>query len=147
VTLAQHDAAARDAILARLAQSRAEISRLLEPPAAGAEVGSTPNGLPGGFPRSRTMQALMSGRGLGALGAIASGVVLARPALAWRLVRLLPTGAVARAILARIVRSVGTGAKPRPSSRAAPGSPSAGTGASPGTGGSPGAGTSPRGSA
>lgn len=61
----------------------------------------------------------MSGRGLGAIGAIASGLVLSRPALAWRLIRLLPTSAVARAILARIVRSVGAAAKPRAPSRPA----------------------------
>jgi hypothetical protein len=111
---AQQDAAARDAILARLAQSRAEIRRLLEPPpVADADAGPAPGGSPGQFPRSRTMQAVMSGRGLGALGAIASGLVLARPALAWRLIRLLPTSAVARVILARVMRSVGSAAKPR----------------------------------
>lgn len=109
----QQDAAARDAILARLAQSRAEIRRLLEPPVADADAGPAPSGSPGRFPRSRTMHALMSGRGLGAIGAVASGLVLARPALAWRLVRLLPTSALARMILARVVRSVGGGAKPR----------------------------------
>jgi hypothetical protein len=116
---AQQDAAARDAILARLAQSRAEIRRLLEPPVADADAGPVPSGSPGRFPRSRTIQALMSGRGLGAIGAVAGGLVLARPALAWRLIRLLPTSAVARMILARIVRSVGAAAKPRAPSRAA----------------------------
>jgi hypothetical protein len=110
---AQQDAAARDAILARLAQSRAEIRRLLEPPVADADTGPARSGSPGRFPRSRTMQAVMSGRGLGAIGAIASGLVLARPALAWRLIRLLPTSAVARMLLARVMRSVGSAAKPR----------------------------------
>ena len=110
---AQQDAAARDAIVARLAQSRAEIRRLLEPPVADADAGPAPGGSPGRFPRSRTIQALMSGRGLGAIGAIASGLVLARPAIAWRLVRLLPTGALARMVLARVMRSVGGGAKRR----------------------------------
>jgi hypothetical protein len=117
---AQQDAAARDAIVARLAQSRAEIRRLLEPPVADADAGPAPGGSPGRFPRSRTIQALMSGRGLGAIGAIASGLVLTRPALAWRLIRLLPTSAVARMVLARIVRSVGA-AKSRAPSRGAPG--------------------------
>ncbi len=110
---ARRDAAARDAILARLAQSRAEIRRLLEPPVADAAAGPAPSGSPDGFPRSRTMRTLMSGRGIGTIGAIASGLVLSRPALAWRLIRLLPTSAVARMILARIVRSVGAAAKPR----------------------------------
>jgi hypothetical protein len=111
--LARQQDAARDAILARLAQSRAEIRGLLEPPVADAATGQAPAGSLGGFPRSRTMQALMSGRGIGTIGAIASGLVLARPALAWRLIRLLPTGAVARAILTRVMRSVGAAAKPR----------------------------------
>jgi hypothetical protein len=115
----QQDAAARDAILVRLAHSRAEIRRLLEPPVADGSAEPGPNASPGGFPRSRTMQALMSGRGLGAIGAIASGVVLSRPALAWRLIRLLPTSAVARMLLARIMRSVGATAKPRARPRAA----------------------------
>jgi hypothetical protein len=111
----QQDTAAREAILARLAQSRAEIRRLLEPPDGGADAGPAPSGSPSGFPRSRIMQALMSGRGLGALGAIASGLVLSRPALAWRLLRLLPTSAVARAILTRIMRSVGSAKRRAPS--------------------------------
>ena len=42
------------------------------------------------------MQTLMSSRGLGALGVLAGGFLIARPALALRLLRLLPTGTVAR---------------------------------------------------
>jgi len=88
-------------LLARLAESRAEIKRLLEPRTdesgeAGAEDGT-------GFPRSRTMRALMSGRGLGAVGATAAGLLMARPALAWRLIRMLPTGALLRMGLARVL--------------------------------------------
>lgn len=99
------DSAERDAIMARLAQSRAEIARLLEPtsePEHG-EAGSGPSGVAGGFPRSRTMQALMSGRGLGAVGAVAGGLLLARPGLAWRLIRMLPTGAVTRMVLGKVI--------------------------------------------
>jgi hypothetical protein len=120
LTTSQQEAAARDAILSRLAQSRAEIRRLLEPPVADTDGAASPSGSPGTFPRSRTMQVLMSGRGIGTIGAIASGLVLARPALAWRVIRLLPTGAVARALLARVMRSVGGTAKPRARPRAAP---------------------------
>ena len=115
---AQRDAAAREAILLRLSQSRAEIRRLLEPPDAD-EAGAAPRGWPDGFPRSRILRALMSGRGLGAIGALASGLVLSRPALAWRLIRLLPTGAIARAVLSSVVRSMGAAAKPRAPSAAA----------------------------
>jgi hypothetical protein len=93
--------AQRKAILARLAESRAEIKHLLEPRADGTGEKGGENG--GGFPRSRTMRALMSGRGLGAVGATAAGLIMARPALAWRLIRMLPTGALLRMGLARVL--------------------------------------------
>jgi hypothetical protein len=111
---------ARDAILSKLKESRAEIARLLEPPPDAPGEGSpAPSGVPGGFPRSRTMKALMSGRGLGALGAVGSGLLLARPALAWRLIRMLPTSAVARVVIARIVHALGSQGKPRTRGRPA----------------------------
>jgi hypothetical protein len=47
------------------------------------------------------MQMLMGGRGLGVLGALAGGLFIARPGLALRLLRLLPTGTVARMLLAK----------------------------------------------
>jgi hypothetical protein len=99
------DAPHRDALMARLAQSRVEISRLLEPSpeSANGDAGEGPGGLGEGFPRSRTMRALMSGRGIGAIGAMAGGLLLARPRVAWRLLRLLPTGAVARMVMGRVV--------------------------------------------
>jgi len=112
VSAIQQDRTARDAILARLAQSRAEIRRLLEPPPTAQGAAPAPRLASGGFPRSRTLQALMSGRGLGAIGAVAGGLLLARPALAWRLIRLLPTRTVARAILARIMQALGATSKP-----------------------------------
>jgi hypothetical protein len=49
------------------------------------------------------MRALMSGRGIGAVGAMAGGLLLARPRFAWRLLRMLPTGAVTRMVVARMV--------------------------------------------
>ena len=109
MTVTQAELATRDALVARLAQSRAEIRRLLEPPADAdsADSGASPSPARGGFPRSRTMQTLMSGRGIGTIGAVAGGLILARPALAWRLVRLLPTGAVARMVVPRILRALG----------------------------------------
>jgi hypothetical protein len=98
------DEAARQAILARLAETRAEIRRLLEPrPGESGAPHPDASGAPGGFPRSRTMQMLMSGKGLGAVGATAAGLLIARPALAWRLLRMLPTGAVARMVLAKVL--------------------------------------------
>jgi hypothetical protein len=102
--------AQRKAILARLAESRTEIKRLLEPRADEAGEARAENDT--GFPRSRTMRALMSGRGLGAVGATAAGLIMARPALAWRLIRMLPTGALLRMGLARVLSGLG-----RPSSK------------------------------
>jgi hypothetical protein len=95
----------RKAILAKLAESRAEIKRLLEPRAE--EAGGAGNDDGTGFPRSRTMRALMSGRGLGAVGATAAGLLMARPALAWRLIRMLPTGALLRMGMARVLGGLG----------------------------------------
>ena len=45
------------------------------------------------------MQLLLSGRGIGTVGAVVGGLVLARPALALRLLRMIPAGAVARMLL------------------------------------------------
>jgi hypothetical protein len=99
--------AAREEVLARLAQSRAQIRRLLEPPPDGSPgSGPSPSGAAGDFPRSRTMQMLMSGRGLGTMGAILGGLLIARPALALRLVRMLPIGAVARMLLLRAIATM-----------------------------------------
>jgi hypothetical protein len=100
--MTDRDAAARAEILARLAVSREELLRIFDPPpkesaAGGANAGDHL----GGFPRSRTMQMLMSGRGLGTLGAAAAGLLVARPGLALRLLRILPASAVAKTLLIR----------------------------------------------
>ncbi|GAC1329018.1 MAG: hypothetical protein NVS1B6_06530 [Steroidobacteraceae bacterium] len=103
--MVDHDEALRTEVLARLAASREEMREILDPPrpAPGPEGVSAHSG---GFPRSRTLQALMSGRGLGTLGAVAAGLVVARPALALRLLRMLPAGAVAKMLLAKAVTAV-----------------------------------------
>ena len=100
------DEAARAAILARLAASRQELRRVLDPPRDGSDAGESDSGeaggsIGGGFPRSRTMRMLMSSRGLGTLGAVAAGLLIARPAIALRLLRMVPAGAVARMVLGR----------------------------------------------
>ena len=100
--MTDQDEAARALILARLAQSRAELRRLIDPPPREPDGGSGAGEQPsGGFPRSRTMQMLLSGRGMGVAGAIAAGLFIARPALALRLIRMLPAGTAARMLLAR----------------------------------------------
>ena len=100
--MADRDAAARELIYKRLAQSREELRMLLEPPreSGGGEAGMNGHA---GFPRSRTMQMLMSSRGLGALGALAGGLLIARPALALRLLRFVPASAVAKMLMAKAV--------------------------------------------
>jgi hypothetical protein len=102
------DAAVRTEILARLALSREELRRILDPPRQEPRPngGSTPGDFPGGFPRSRTMQMLMSQRGLGIIGAGAAGLLLARPALALRLLRLLPASAFAKMMLTRALTAM-----------------------------------------
>jgi hypothetical protein len=97
------DEAARIEIRTRLAASRQELRRVLDPPrtdGGGADGGSGDH--PEGFPRSRTMRLLMSGRGLGTVGAVVAGLLLARPTLALRLLRMLPASAVARMVMARV---------------------------------------------
>jgi hypothetical protein len=100
--MTDRDEAARAEILARLAVSREEVRRVLAPGRKESNGdGSSIAG--GGFPRSRTMQMLMSGRGLGTVGAVAAGLLIARPALAMRLLRMVPAGAVARMLLMRAI--------------------------------------------
>jgi hypothetical protein len=99
IPVTDRDEDARAEILARLAESREELRRRLDPPSNEPGGGSKAGDYPGGFPRSRTMQILMSGRGLGTVGAMAAGLLLARPALALRLLRMLPASAVARMIM------------------------------------------------
>jgi hypothetical protein len=96
------DEAARTEILVRLAASREELRRILDPSRNDAGThGPMPGERPGDFPRSRTMQMLMNGRGVGTLGAVAAGLLIARPALALRLLRMLPAGAIAKTLLLR----------------------------------------------
>jgi anti-sigma factor RsiW len=99
------DAAARTLIMAKLAQSRAELRNLFDPPRPEGG-GAVPGARRSEFPRSRTMQALMSSRGLGALGAVAGGLLIARPAMALRLLRMVPASAVARILIAKAVASL-----------------------------------------
>jgi hypothetical protein len=92
----------RSEIIARLDASREELRRVLDPPRREAR-GAAQDGAASGFPRSRTMQMLTSGRGIGTLGAVAAGLLIARPALALRLLRMLPASAVAKTLLLRAV--------------------------------------------
>jgi hypothetical protein len=104
VTVADRDADARNLIHSRLAQSREELHGIFyPPPGENGEDGQASGMGRGRFPRSRTMQMLMSGRGLGTLGALAGGLLIARPALALRLLRYVPASSVAKMIMARAI--------------------------------------------
>lgn len=91
--------AARAQILARLAVSREELRIVFEPPPDQANADGSTSARQHGFPRSRTIQMLLSGRGVGTLGALAAGLIVARPALALRLLRMLPASAIGRSLL------------------------------------------------
>ncbi len=104
--MADTDAAERDLIRHRLAQSREELRLLFDPPPA-QDDGNTGSGNGHmGFPRSRTMQMLLSGRGLGTLGALAGGLLIARPGLALRLLRFIPASAVAKMLAAKALNAL-----------------------------------------
>jgi hypothetical protein len=49
------------------------------------------------------MRLLLSGRGIGTIGAVLGGLAMARPAFALKLLRMLPTGAVARMLMVKAV--------------------------------------------
>jgi hypothetical protein len=114
--MATDDADARNLVHTKLAQSREELRAILDPPPDQPGDGQMP-GTAASFPRSRTMQMLMSGRGLGTLGALAGGLLIARPALALRLLRLVPASAVAKMVMGRALGALKGKAAGRPSPR------------------------------
>jgi hypothetical protein len=100
--------------LAKLAETRRELLRLFEPPHesdranangadAAADGGEADEHEPAEFPRSRTMRLLTSNRGLGAVALVGGSLLLSRPALLGRVLRLLPVGALARTAVLRLV--------------------------------------------
>jgi hypothetical protein len=52
------------------------------------------------------MQMLLSSRGLGTLGALAGGLLIARPALALRLLRFVPASSVAKMLMTRLMSAL-----------------------------------------
>ena len=104
--MVEKDAAARSVILAKLSQSRAELRAVFDPPppepGEEAAAGTHPRDQ---FPRSRTMQALLSSKGLGAAGALVGGLLIARPALALRLLRMVPASAVGKMLLIKAMET------------------------------------------
>jgi hypothetical protein len=99
--MATDDSNARQAILAKLAQSREEVRQILDPPRSEPNADGSVSSSNGQFPRSRTMRALLSSRGIGAVGALAGGLLIARPSLALRMLRMVPVGTVGKILLAK----------------------------------------------
>jgi hypothetical protein len=95
-------AQARNQVRARLAASREEYRTILEPPPHPLNAGETSAGL-AHFPRSRTMRMLLGRRGLGTLGAIAAAILVARPKLALKVWRMLPTKMLRRLLIGRAI--------------------------------------------
>jgi hypothetical protein len=107
---------ARSETLARLAQCREELRQTLaSPPEPDGIERAAARGAGGEFPRSRTMKAIFTGRGIGTVGALIGGLIMARPELALRLLRMIPTGAIARLLAGKVVSALksrrGRGAK------------------------------------
>jgi hypothetical protein len=111
--VAVDDADARRAVLDKLAQSREEVRLILDPPPAEVQGGSSPGGAASQFPRSRTMRALLSSRGLGAVGALAGGLLVARPSLALRLLRMVPVSAVGKMLIGKAITGLRAQRRPR----------------------------------
>jgi hypothetical protein len=101
--MVDRDLEARNLIRTRLAHSRAELIAILDPPPGDYNGSGNAAGHGPGFPRSRTMQMLMSGRGLGTMGAMIGGLLIARPALALRLLRMVPAGTVAKMLMGKAI--------------------------------------------
>ncbi len=99
--MATGDGDAREALLEKLAQSREEISHILDPPRGATDEGVGAKNSGGEFPRSRTMRALLSSRGIGAAGALAAGLLIARPAMALRLLRMVPVSMLGKMLFAK----------------------------------------------
>ncbi len=114
------DLDARQAIFDKLHQSREEIRSILDPPRE--EGGAPDRGQAGGqFPRSRTMRALLSSRGIGAAGALGAGLLIARPALALRLLRMVPLSMLGKMLFTKALTSLRS--KTRTLSARTPGAP------------------------
>ena len=88
---------------ARLAQSRAQLARLLLPKRPGTFAGTA--GAGGAFPRSATMRFLCSGRAREAAGLLVLSVLTPSPARTMRWLRFIPVTALTRFLIHRFAKS------------------------------------------
>jgi hypothetical protein len=93
--------------VARLAQSRAQLARLLVPETNARRRGTFGGtaGAGGAFPRSATMRFLCSGRARGAAGSLVLGLLTPPPAWTLRWLRFLPVAALTRILIRRFANS------------------------------------------
>jgi hypothetical protein len=87
--------------VARLAQSRAQLARLLVPESDTERHAAIAAGAGGAFPRSATMRFLCSGRAREAAGLLALGLLDSSPARTLRWLRYLPVTALTRFLIRR----------------------------------------------
>jgi hypothetical protein len=101
----EQSAATQTRTVARLAETRRQLLELFVP-----ERDADGKSAPGtdAFPRSRTLRLLLGRHGLGAFSALAGGLLLARPALLWRLLRWAPVRAIAKTMLIRLLATTGS---------------------------------------
>jgi hypothetical protein len=95
-------------IVQKLAESRSQLREILDPLRKPAAAGG-PAGARGshGFPRSRTMRMLMSSRTVGTIAAVGAGLLISRPGIVWRVLRMIPAGAIARMTILRLFTARG----------------------------------------
>ena len=93
---------------ARLAQTRRQLVDLFTAARGPVSSAQPIGGNADGFPRSRTMRLLLRKQGLGAIATVLAGVLVARPAIAWRLLRLLPLKTFARTMFLRVLAAYGS---------------------------------------
>ncbi len=102
----QEEREARRRITERLGRTRAELKQLLVPPAGEREANdqaSPEAGEGSGFPRSRTLKLLLSGRGAWTALSLLGGFLISRPALALEILKLLPLGSMSRGALKKLL--------------------------------------------
>lgn len=102
------DGSAEAEIVNRLALSRAQLREILDPQRDGSIRGE--NGevrQNGAFPRSRTMRMLLTSRAAGTVAAVGAGLLISRPSIVWRLLRMIPAGAIARMTILRLFTARG----------------------------------------
>jgi hypothetical protein len=97
--------AAQSRTVAKLAETRRQLIEVFFPERGTGPRSEPPTGI---FPRSRTLRLLLSRHGFGAVSALAGGLLLARPAMLWRLLRWAPVRALARTLLIRLLTTTGS---------------------------------------